>query len=193
MGQERAVVRPLSQLCGQGSQDMEFQGKIQQKGMNNRLPLDRYSGVIMSAMASQISGISIVYSTVCSGADQRKHQSPVSLAFVRGIHCFPTQRASNAENGPFDDVIMINSLRRNDPKHPVSLFQCIFCENIINSLWLNDALWWYKMWVKVGSGNGSLPDGTKPLPEPLLWVIIYKCPCHSFEGIIVRRYEVTSR
>ena len=35
-------------------------------------------------MASQFTGVSIVCSTVCSGADQRKHQSSVSLAFVRG-------------------------------------------------------------------------------------------------------------
>ena len=39
----------------------------------------------MSMMASQITGISIVYSTVCLGADQRKHQSSASLAFVKGI------------------------------------------------------------------------------------------------------------
>ena len=45
-----------------------------------------YSDAIMSAMASQVNGVSIVYSTVCSGADQRKHQSSVPLAFVRGIH-----------------------------------------------------------------------------------------------------------
>ena len=45
-----------------------------------------YSDVIISAMASQITGVSIVWWTVCSGADQRKHQSFGSLAFVRGIH-----------------------------------------------------------------------------------------------------------
>ena len=45
-----------------------------------------YSDVVMSAMASQITGGLIVCSTVCSGADQRKHQSSASLAFVRGIH-----------------------------------------------------------------------------------------------------------
>ena len=48
-----------------------------------------YSAVIMSAMASQITGVSIVYSTLCSGADQRKHQSSASLAFVRGILRWP--------------------------------------------------------------------------------------------------------
>ena len=57
----------------------------------------------MGTMASQITGVSIVYSTVCEDADQRKHQSSVSLALVRGIHRlvtgeFPAQRASNAQH-----------------------------------------------------------------------------------------------
>ena len=45
-----------------------------------------YNDVIMGAMASQITSLTIVYSTVYSGADQRKHQSSASLAFVWGIH-----------------------------------------------------------------------------------------------------------
>ena len=48
-----------------------------------------YSDVIMSAMAYQITSLSIVYSTVCSAVDQRKHQRSASLAFVRGIHRWP--------------------------------------------------------------------------------------------------------
>ena len=55
----------------------------------------------MSMMASQITGASIVYSTVSSGADQRKHQSSASLAFPRGIPRWPVniaQRTSNKEN-----------------------------------------------------------------------------------------------
>ena len=48
-----------------------------------------YSDVIMDAIASQITGVTIVYSTACSGADQRKHQSSASVAFVRGIHRWP--------------------------------------------------------------------------------------------------------
>ena len=56
----------------------------------------------MGAMASQISSLMTVYSTVYSGADQRKHQSSASLAFVWGIHRWPVnsaqQMASNAEN-----------------------------------------------------------------------------------------------
>ena len=54
-----------------------------------------YCDAIMSTLASKITGVSIVFSSVCSGAYQRKHQSSVSLAFVTGE--FPSQRASDAE------------------------------------------------------------------------------------------------
>ena len=43
----------------------------------------------MSAMASQITSLTIVYSSLYSGADHRKHQSSASLAFVRRIHRSP--------------------------------------------------------------------------------------------------------
>ena len=43
----------------------------------------------MSAMASHIAGVAIVYSNVCSDTDERKYQSSASLAFVRGIHRGP--------------------------------------------------------------------------------------------------------
>ena len=55
-----------------------------------------YDDVVMGAMASQITSLAIVYSTVYSDADQTKYQSSASLAFVRGIH--RRQMASNAEN-----------------------------------------------------------------------------------------------
>ena len=45
-----------------------------------------YFDVIMTTVASQITSLTIVYSTVYSDADQRKHQSSASLAFVWGIH-----------------------------------------------------------------------------------------------------------
>ena len=62
----------------------------------------------MSTMASQITTLTIVYSTVYSGTDQRKHQSSASLAFVGGIHRSPV---NSPHKGPvtrkmFDDVIM---------------------------------------------------------------------------------------
>ena len=45
-----------------------------------------YTDVIMTTMASQITSLTVVYSTYYSDADQRKHQSSASLAFVWGIH-----------------------------------------------------------------------------------------------------------
>ena len=50
------------------------------------LPKIHYGDVIMGALASQITRLAIVYSTVYSDADERKHQSSASLAFVWGIH-----------------------------------------------------------------------------------------------------------
>ena len=40
----------------------------------------------MTTMASQITSLTVVYSTVYSDADKTKHQSSASLAFVWGIH-----------------------------------------------------------------------------------------------------------
>ena len=65
----------------------------------------------MSRMASQITGILIVCSTLSSSADQRKHQSSVWLAFVSGIHQWPVDSPHKGpviwKMFPFDDIIMI--------------------------------------------------------------------------------------
>ena len=70
-----------------------------------------YSDVIMSPIASPITSLTIVYSTVYPDADQRKHQSPASLAFVRGIHRRPVNSPHKwpvtREMFPLDDVIMV--------------------------------------------------------------------------------------
>ena len=70
-----------------------------------------YGDVIMGTIASQITSLTIVYSTVYSGADQRKHQSSASLAFVRGIHRgsvnSPHKWPVTRKMFPFDDVIMM--------------------------------------------------------------------------------------
>ena len=67
----------------------------------------------MSAIASQITSHTLVYSNVCSGANQRKHHSSASLAFVRGIHRWPVNSPykwqATRKMFPFDDVIMICS------------------------------------------------------------------------------------
>ena len=72
---------------------------------------NHYTDVIMGAMASQITSLSIDYSAVYSGADQQKHQSSASLAFVRGINWGPVNSPHEwpvtRKMFPFDDVIMI--------------------------------------------------------------------------------------
>ena len=63
--------------------------------------------VIMGMIASQITSLMIVYSTIYSGADQRKHQSSTSLAFVMGIHWWPVNSPHKwpvrRKMFPFDD------------------------------------------------------------------------------------------
>ena len=70
---------------------------------------NHYGAVIMGAIASQITSFTTVDSTV-SDADQRKHQSTASLAFVRGIHRgsvnSPHKWPVTRKMFPFDDVIM---------------------------------------------------------------------------------------
>ena len=69
-----------------------------------------YCDVIMSTIASQITSLAIVYSTIYSGADQWKHPSSASPAFVRGIHRWPVNSPRKwpvtRKMFPFDDVIM---------------------------------------------------------------------------------------
>ena len=65
----------------------------------------------MGAIASQITSLTIVHSTVYSDTDQRKRQSSASLAFVRGLHRGPVNSPHKwpvtRKMFPFDDVIML--------------------------------------------------------------------------------------
>ena len=67
-----------------------------------------YCDVIMVKMASKITSLTTVYSTVHAGAEQRKHQSSASLGFVSPVnspHKWPVTR----KMFPFDDVILITA------------------------------------------------------------------------------------
>ena len=72
---------------------------------------EQYSFNKMTTMASQIIGVSIVYSTACSGADQGKQHRSASLACVREIDRwpvnFPYKGPVTRKMFPFDDVIML--------------------------------------------------------------------------------------
>ena len=79
----------------------------------------------MSTMASHITSLTIVYLTVYSGVDQRKHQSSTSLAFVRGIRRWPVNSPHRGpvtwKMFPFDDVIIsflwVRFLWEENPRH----------------------------------------------------------------------------
>ena len=80
-----------------------------------------YSDVIMWTIKFQITSLTIVYSTVYSDADQRKHQSSASLAFARGIHRGPVNSPHKwpvtRKMFPFDDVIMMKNFGMQLPVH----------------------------------------------------------------------------
>ena len=84
-------------------------------------------------MASQITRVSLVCLTVFVGANQRKHQSSASLAFMRGTHRWPLDSPHKGrvtqKMFPFDDIIMI-IISITGPEQDGSLiehiFKCIF-------------------------------------------------------------------
>ena len=101
--------------------------------------LEHYDDVRMGAIASQITSLTIVYSIVYSNADQRKHQSSASLAFVRGIHRgpvnFPHKWPVTRRMFPFDDVIMGNAIRAraifSSKIDNMSMdFQCVYTDKV---------------------------------------------------------------
>ena len=78
----------------------------------------------------------IVYSTVYSGADQRKHQSSAWLAFARGVHRWPVNSPCKGpvrrKMFPFDDVIMFPAY--SIPHRPGYDLWCRVCFSLIYCL-----------------------------------------------------------
>ena len=124
----------------------------------------------MGAIASKISSLTIVYSIVYSDADQRKHQSSASLAFMRGIHRGPVNSPYKwpvtRKMFPFDDVIMRYLTRLRD------------------KLWLIDTTHLYRSywWLSARLQNISIANALKILhscaklsiwkwPNKVLWRI----------------------
>ena len=120
-------------------------GRIQQKiQLCIEKPTQHNSEVKMSMMASQITSVSIVYSAVYSGADQRKYQSSTPLAFVRGIHRWsvnsPHKGPATRKMFPFHNIIMARELwpcipwRRTSAAHDVPVLRNdIKCKYILFS------------------------------------------------------------
>ena len=90
----------------------------------------------MDAIASQITSLTIVYSNVYSGADQSKHQSSASLAFVWGIHRGPVNSPHKwpvtRKMFPFDDVIMI--IHYAIVSDPIKVYGCHFCSTLHDAM-----------------------------------------------------------
>ena len=104
----------------------------------------------MSAIASQITSLTIVYSTVYSGADQRKHQSSASLAFVWGIHRWPVNPPHKwpvtRKIFPFDDVIMIGSKPHNITQY---FMECDYLSMSAILAYNTEFLLMITTWIKV--------------------------------------------
>ena len=95
----------------------------------------------MGAMASHITSLTIVFSTVYSGAGQRKHQSSTSLAFVWGIHRWPVNSPHKwpvtRKVFPFDDVIMItHPIYHFDMNHFLTLYNNRAYLDLIVCVWM---------------------------------------------------------
>ena len=58
---------------------------------------EHYNDVIMNTMASQITSLTIVYSSIYPDTGQRKYQSSASLAFVRGFHRWPVNSSHKGQ------------------------------------------------------------------------------------------------
>ena len=105
-----------------------------------------YYDVIMGAIASQITSLTIVFSTVYSDADQRKHQRSASLAFLRGIHRGPLNSPHKwpvmQKMFPFDDIIMLGQVMAFcviEPSHYMNRCWLIISEFLWHSLEANFA------------------------------------------------------
>ena len=100
------------------------------------------SDVITSVMASQITGVAIACTTVCSRAEQRKIQSSASLAFVWGIHRWqvnsPHKGSVTRKMFPFNDVIMSWSCSKKLSRVASIIVLGLLCIDIVNSWRLRD-------------------------------------------------------
>ena len=145
--------------------------------------LIHYSDVIVGTIASQITSLAIVYSTVYWSADQRKHQSSAPLTFVRGIHRRPVNSPHKwpvtRKMFPFDDVIMILSHRlwhiQTWTKRVTFFAKDVF--KFIYFNWKNYILihsWGTdKQYISIGLGNGLLRVQRQSWPLPY-----GACMCH---------------
>ena len=99
---------------------------ITSKDKSHKGRISHYSDDIMGVMASKIISLTVVYSTVYSGTDKRKHQSSASLTSVRGIHRSPVKGPVTRKMFLFDDAIMFSNLAVTCAEASWTLLKCNF-------------------------------------------------------------------
>ena len=115
-----------------------------------------YGDVMMTTMASQITSLTVVYSTVYSDADKRKNQSSASLALVRGIHRSvpvnsPHKGPVTRKMFPFHDVIIQSAHQMSVALHWANRAVCViifmhwFWDSVNDFQWLTEYKieWWW--------------------------------------------------
>ena len=145
----------------------------------------------MGTMASQITSLTSVYSTVCSGADDRKHQSSASLAFVWGIHRWPVNSPHKwpvtRKMFPFDDVIIrqIDMFERGQyirkqliclslmdlSSHSIVVSHCSWLpQRIVYLIWKPVSVYRAVKWMAQVTGMDKPGVPTSVLPVHVQWV-----------------------
>ena len=129
---------------------------------------NHYNDVIMGAIASQITSLTIVYSIVYSDADQRKHQSSASLAFVRG---FIGERWIPCTNGQLrGKCFYLMTSSRDDKNEPVTT--CFYNPSMNN---LEDDL--------ILGNYSTFPSMALPYSHFIIWYCGYRYIAYDIEVV----------
>ena len=147
-----------------------------------------YSDVIISAVASQITNLTIVYSTVYSGADERNHQSSASLAFVRGIHRWPVnsphKEPVTRKMFPFDDVmarikVFSQQSWKDQTRHMVSVAAVDVC--MVTYDW--------EMWINLNKLDSKITDKHVKEQRPSSQITFSYKFCLFYGSLVITKHS----
>ena len=160
----------------------------------------------MGTLASQITSLAIVYSTVYSGTDQRILQSSASLAFVRGIHRGPVNSPHKwpvtRKMFPFDDVIMYYLILLSPISRTfgcmLAPFNAILVSPRVEYIWA----WWSKIYINANTilvltkpylihyneVNKSRKSRCRCVDVALNWGIFYNDYCSQMFSFSIAMY-----